>query len=363
MTGFRDRLGLGPPADVEGLPERVDPAVKARSLMYLLAALGAFILASTAIPDAPLANAGEVPVLAAIAFAAAIGLFIGFDHLPAWGYHALLLGGVALITWAVHADDDASSAYAKLYIWPVIYAAVFFGRRATLLHVLVVFAAYGGVAIAERDSTDDPALQWAMTAGGVALAATMIQGLNARLDRLVGRVQARSRTDDVTGLYNETEFRELLDNELERARRSGSRVALVLLELDGLAVRPRPTPDQARALARVGAILREGPRRIDIAARLGAGRFAALLPYTDEQGAQILAERLRRSLAEADMRGSFGVASFPRHGAGADPVVRAAESALSEASGAGGDRVIVHHPPRGSLRDRSASVTFEQPER
>ena len=359
MSGIRARL-VGTGSEPEGLPERVDPAVKARSLMYLLAAVGGFILASTAIPDAPLEGAREVPVLAAIAFAAALGLFIGFDRLPGWGFHALLLCGVALVTWAVHSDGDAGSPYAILYIWLVVYAAVFFSRVETGVHVVAILAAYGGVVIARRSGTEDPALTWAMMASGVVLAAALIQGLNTRLDRMVGRVQERSRTDPLTGLYNAAEFRELLDNELERARRSGSRLALILAELDGFEPGPKPSQEELRLLNEVGGVLQSGPRQIDIAARLEGGRFAALLPYTDEQGAQILAERLRKSLADAGARTSFGVSSFPRHGAGADPVLRAAETALEEAAAAGGDRVIVFHPPRASIRDRSASVTFDE---
>lgn len=361
MSGIRTRLVGGGP-QVEGVPERVDPAVKARLLMYLLAAVGGCILASTAIPSAPLDDAREAAILTAIAFAAALGLFIGFDRLPAWGYHALLLCGTALVTWAVRADGEGGSPYALLYIWLAIYAAVFFTRAGTLLQVAVMAAAYGGVLIDLRETHEDLALRWALMTSGLSLAAALIQGLNTRIDRMMGRVQEGSRTDPFTGLYNDAEFRELLDNELERARRSGSRLAIVLLELDGFAVGPSPTADQVRTLRAVGAILQSGPRQIDIAARLEGGRFAALLPYTDEQGAQILAERLRRALAEAGTPASFGVSSFPRHGAGAEPVVRAAESSLGEARDAGGDRVIVFHPPRASIRDRSASVTFDNPE-
>ena len=363
MTGVRDRLGLARQPETEGLPERVDPAVKARSLMYLLAAVGGFILASTAIPDAPLEGAREVPVLTAIAFAAALGLFIGFDRLPGWGYHALLLCGTALVTWAVHAHGDPGSPYAILYIWLVVYAAVFFDRGGTAVHVVAILAAYAGVVIDRRGASEDPALEWAMMASGVILAAALIQGLNTRLDRLVGRVQERSRTDAVTGLYNRTEFQELLDNELERARRSGSRAALILIEVDGFEPAGKPSREQAARLAAVGRVLQSGPRQIDIAARIEGARFAALLPYTDEQGAQILAERLRGALAEAGAAASFGISSFPRHGAAVDQVVHAAETALGEALDAGGNRVIVFHPPRTSIRDRSASVTVENPDR
>ena len=363
MTGFRDRLGISRRAEPEGLPERVDPAVKARSLMYLLLAVGGFILASVVIPDAPLEGSREVPVLAAIAFAAALGLLIGFDRLPNWGFHALLLCGTALVTWAVHADGDARSPYAILYFWLIIYAAVFFGRAGTAVQVAAVLIAYAGVVIDRRDGTEDAALQWAMMSSGIVLAAALIQGLNSRLDRLVARLQEGSRTDSLTGLYNAAGFHELLENELERHRRSGNRLAIVLLQLDGIEAGAKPSPEQARMLAAVGRAFKSSPRQIDMAARIEGGRFAALLPYTDEQGGQIMAERLRMTLAELEgkPRPSIGVSSFPRHGAAPEPVLNAAELALGEARDAGGDRVIVFKPARGSLGQRSASVIVDGP--
>lgn len=360
---LKDRLGLRTGPNVEGLPERMDPGVMARSLMYLLAAVGIFILASTVIPDAPLEGSREVPVLAAIAFAAALGLFLGFDRLPAWGYHALLLAGTALITWAVQADGDGRSPYAILYIWLVIYAAFFFGRGQTALHVMVVLAAYGGVVIAQRDGTEDPALQWAMVASGIVLAAALIQALNARLDRLVSRLQATSRSDALTGLYNRAAFTEMLEHEVERARRSGNRLAIVLLEVDGLEKGARLSAEHSRVIQAVGQAFGSSPRAIDVAARLEAGRFAAILPYTDEHGGQIMAERLRSSIAGLELdskpRVSIGIASFPRHGAAAEPVLTAAESALAEAQSAGGDRVMMFQRRRESIQRRSASVTVD----
>src|SRR5207244_1694692 len=87
-----------------------------------------------------------------------------------------------------------------------------------------------------------------------------------------------------------------------------------------------------------------------------SGRFALLLPYTDEHGAYLLAERLRTGLAELPaidgdpIRMSFGVAGFPRHGAGADVVFHAAETALAEAQEAGGGRVMLFQRTASSAR-------------
>jgi diguanylate cyclase (GGDEF)-like protein len=100
-------------------------------------------------------------------------------------------------------------------------------------------------------------------------------------------------------------------------------------------------------LKAVGKILHAAPRQIDIAARLGGGRFAVLLPYTDEHGAYLMAERTRSRVEVLDapgggrLRMSLGVAGFPRHGASPDAVLAAADAALTAAREAGGDRVMI----------------------
>ena len=74
------------------------------------------------------------------------------------------------------------------------------------------------------------------------------------------------------------------------------------------------SPAQQRLLREVGELFRSTPRQIDMAARLGGGRFALLLPYTDEHGAFLLAERLRSRVEALESPGhervrlSFGAA-------------------------------------------------------
>ena len=89
-------------------------------------------------------------------------------------------------------------------------------------------------------------------------------------------------------------------------------------------------------------------RRIDVAARIGGEEFALLLPETDERGAFIVAERLRRathrSFAEAavGVTFSFGVATAPAHGTDAVGLLRAADQAVAAAKDLGGDRTVIY---------------------
>jgi diguanylate cyclase (GGDEF)-like protein len=359
---LRQRLGLGA-RDEAAFLVVTERSVMARALMYLLAAVGTAVVASVAIPNAPLADERAVPVLAGIAYVAAIGVLFGYERLPRWCMDALLLGVTALISWSVYASGEAGSPYTIFFVWVAIYAAFFFGQWAAALQVAAMLAGYGAALLELGDRASAPALHWALTASALLLLAVAIQALNARVARLVERLTDIGRADSVTGLYNAGAFTEMLDNEVERARRSGNRLGIVIGELDDFAaVTSGPLPaQQQQLLASVGQIFRDTPRQIDMAARLGSGRFALLLPYTDEHGAYLLAERLRERIAPLEgghAHMSFGVAGFPRMGANAHAVFQAAETAVAEAHEAGGDRVMVY-----SRTASNARVEIDIPER
>jgi diguanylate cyclase (GGDEF)-like protein len=345
---LRHRLGWGDHADA-AVVFTSDPSVAARALMYLLAGVGTAVVASVAIPHGPLTHVKAVPILAAIAYAAAIAVLVGFDKLPRWGFHALLVAVSALVCWAVYESGEAGSPYTVFFFWVTIYAAFFTTPRMTAFHVAAMMAGYAGVLLGLHHRAEHAPLHWALTASALILVAVAIQVLHASVKRLVDRLTAIGRTDSLTGLYDAPAFTEMLDNEIERARRSGNRLGLVIAEIDGFApVGKDPlTAAQQRRLAAVGTIFSTQPRQIDMTARLGGGRFALLLPYTDEHGGYLLSERLRSTLDTTEpvdgepLRLSFGVAGFPRHGASAQAVLQAAETALAEAQAAGGNRVML----------------------
>src|SRR3954463_1230382 len=139
---LRQRLGLGSREDAAFLA-MTDRSIMARALMYLLVAVGTAVVASVAIPNAPLHDEEAVPVLAGIAYAAAVGVFFGFESLPNWGVHALLLGVTVLISWSVYASGEAGSPYTIFFVWVAIYAAFFFGPWGTAVQVAGMLIGYG----------------------------------------------------------------------------------------------------------------------------------------------------------------------------------------------------------------------------
>jgi diguanylate cyclase (GGDEF)-like protein len=171
---------------------------------------------------------------------------------------------------------------------------------------------------------------------------------NVRLHRLVER---QASTDGLTELANRRQFEEALAAEISRAERFGGTIALVLADLDDFKqVNDRyghqTGDDVLRAFAD---ILRETVRDIDVAARYGGEEFAVLLPQTDLEGAERLAERLRETMAERRLlldpatsfrvTASFGVAGFPDASTPA-ALFAAADEALYRAKSEGKNRVV-----------------------
>ncbi len=171
-----------------------------------------------------------------------------------------------------------------------------------------------------------------------------------RVRALRTRIANAARSDPATGLLNRRAFDELVALELERSRRTGSPVSILLGDMDGLAALNEVAGQAVgdAALERVARDLGKWKRKIDRAARVGGDEFALLLPETDERGAYILSERLRRathrSFADAlvPLTISFGVASHPGHGADTATLMRSAERAMLAAKELGRDRTVIY---------------------
>ncbi len=114
------------------------------------------------------------------------------------------------------------------------------------------------------------------------------------------RLTRLSRIDALTGLANRRQFDETLLAEWNRARRSGTPIALALIDIDhfkqlndGLG---HPVGD-ARLRSVAEALAATATRGGDLVARYGGEEFAAILPGIDANIAADLAERMRRDIA------------------------------------------------------------------
>jgi diguanylate cyclase (GGDEF)-like protein len=164
-------------------------------------------------------------------------------------------------------------------------------------------------------------------------------------------VRLQAVTDELTGLYNRNHFHDTLDSEIERSRRFGTDVGLVMLDIDDFK-QINDTfghPQGDVVLVEVARVLREHSRDIDEPARYGGEELAVLLPQTDLAGAELLAERMRSAIEDIriprsggqplTVTASFGVASLPTCADDKETLIAEADAALYRAKRAGKNRV------------------------
>jgi len=110
--------------------------------------------------------------------------------------------------------------------------------------------------------------------------------------------------DGLTGLPNRRRFDDELATEVLRAKRHGRPLSLSIFDVDHFK-EVNDTyghPGGDAALCKIGKLLRARVRSGDLVARIGGEEFAVLMPETSVEGARVLAEQLRQSVANASVR-------------------------------------------------------------
>jgi diguanylate cyclase (GGDEF)-like protein len=141
----------------------------------------------------------------------------------------------------------------------------------------------------------------------------------------IEEVSRRSRTDQLTGLWNRRHFDEHLVRVLNESERYHRTCALVLADVDHFKQVNDTLGHEAgdEVLKMVADVLREVVRTTDICARIGGEEFCMIIPETALSGAVELAERIRLNLEESTLRwrgkeiqvtASFGVATYEAGG-------------------------------------------------
>lgn len=185
----------------------------------------------------------------------------------------------------------------------------------------------------------------------ITIATAMVNQASAALQNalLYEKALDASRRDPLTSLENRRAFHIRLDNEIARARRHVRPLSLIVLDVDRL---KRVNDEHGhlagdRVLDRVGGLLRENSRVEDGVFRIGGDEFALVLPETFLDGANVVAERIRRSVArgragsdgDGPVTVSVGVSAFPSHGVNPDELFERADTALLEVKRSGRNAV------------------------
>jgi diguanylate cyclase (GGDEF)-like protein/putative nucleotidyltransferase with HDIG domain len=143
---------------------------------------------------------------------------------------------------------------------------------------------------------------------------------------------ALASRDPLTELYNHREFHEAVARDLERCRRHGGGLTVVLFDLDGFKqvndTRGHAAGD--RVLRSVAGALAASARESDLAFRVGGDEFALLLPDTTGRQAITAAERAAAAMTEVEERigVSYGIAEWPHAGPSKDTLLACADMNL-----------------------------------
>jgi diguanylate cyclase (GGDEF)-like protein len=128
----------------------------------------------------------------------------------------------------------------------------------------------------------------------------MVVGSSKALGRTLSELEYYSTHDPLTGLNNRRYFNEMLEYEVGRSKRHGHEFSLLMLDLDDFKdvndTWGHPCGDTV--LRRIAESLQAETRKGDLSARLGGDEFILLLTETGREGAQSVAEKLRRRLKE-----------------------------------------------------------------
>ncbi len=162
----------------------------------------------------------------------------------------------------------------------------------------------------------------------------------------IGEAERLSQTDDLTKLHNARYLRQFLLNEIRRARRYGSSVAALFLDLDDF----KRVNDAhghlagSHVLMEMAAVILSSIRDTDAVARYGGDEFVIVLPDTHIELAGTVAQRIREKISQhhftagrnlnLSLTASFGVAAFPEHASSPQQLIACADTAMYEAKAA-----------------------------
>jgi diguanylate cyclase (GGDEF)-like protein len=281
----------------------------------------------------------------------------------------LLLAIVAIAVFGYVAAPLAPFARAFVILPFIVWAAFRFSQR----EVTTVTAAVCSIAI--FDTTNNLAYVTPQTLNetllllllftstlvvtGLVLSAVVTERSHTLKDlrAALHDLHTQAVTDPLTRLLNRRYLSEFLPREVIRARRSGTSLAVLMIDLDHFKRFNDEFGHEAGdlVLREAGHLLMGHIRGSDIACRYGGEEFVLVLPDTTLEGAQRRAEEIRAAVRELKLalRGkqlgqitvSIGVGLLPDHVANPEALVRVADEAMYASKKAGRDRVMIGQPP------------------
>ncbi|HEY0444534.1 MAG TPA: EAL domain-containing protein [Candidatus Limnocylindrales bacterium] len=188
-----------------------------------------------------------------------------------------------------------------------------------------------------------------------------------QLVRMYGRARSAALVDALTGLGNHRAFQEELARQLDAARRHGTPLALLIVDVDDL---KRVNDERGHGagdelLAAMGRIASSALRKSDRAFRIGGDEFAILLPHSHAATGLAVARRVLASALNGSDPGnladafsvSIGVSSYPLPSAEGHQLYRHADAALYWCKRHGRTAVVAYDPGRHGAAPDDRSVS------
>jgi diguanylate cyclase (GGDEF)-like protein len=378
--------------------ERVGLIVRARWIILgMLALYGLSILVFFQHSSADVARLTPLHgIVAIVAFAVVAAYNAWYQYSYAWlsklrSLNAFqLLSDLILVTVVVHFSGGVVSWFWTMYLILTLEAALIMEKRSDTYAIAMAGAlAYGGLLNFEFYGLIPPvpmpfennALQQSYSYNmikwtWVSITDFCIAFVGVFMMDTVRRREVQLRElvvkDALTGLYNRRYFYYRLNSEIQRAKRYGRTLSLLILDVDDFKkfndMHGHLAGDELlRGLAaRMAAVIRRSDTKpsyeVDIACRYGGEEFAVILPEAasaqgaaaaerirssiETRGAIAVAERIRQRIEQSRFDGlgatvSIGVSSYPEHGTEIDALVKSADDALYQAKRTGKNRVTV----------------------
>jgi len=187
-------------------------------------------------------------------------------------------------------------------------------------------------------------------------------GLAIANGQLLAVTREQALRDSMTGLHNYRYLVEFLNNQAALIRRTHTQVSVLMIDIDHFREFNNHFGHAAgdHVLQAVARKFRQRIRKSDLAARYGGEEFTVVLPGTTTEGAEFLAETIRRDVETEKLtfdgndlgaiNVSIGVATMPDHANTIEELLKAADEALYAAKSGGRNRVMTAEGPPGPGR-------------
>ena len=179
---------------------------------------------------------------------------------------------------------------------------------------------------------------------------------NNELEEMNNVLRDLAIRDGLTGLYNHRYFHEFLAMEIARSPRHKRGFCLIFMDVDDFKHYNDTNGhlEGDNLLRSLAMLLNNRFRKMDLVARYGGEEFVILLPDTELDEAEQLAEEIRQHIEEYPFRNrenqptgkltvSIGVSSFPENGKEPITLIKEADEALYAAKHSGKNKVCMAH--------------------